>query len=187
MTARLPPAAAAKLQSLAQAAADSFALRKSANDTVSELRDSIFRMRNARIDDSERVAEIEAAIVAAEKVQQQRQAQHNNHAQILSRVQSWLRSLPHGAVIEAVKLRKPPLRRNETHKQAAEAAAAVAEQARRELQVLQAAPLPIAELKEAAALYVFSDLAARGRPKLGVDRGELQIRWGKRRVWRTAR
>jgi hypothetical protein len=177
MTPKLPASAASKLQSLAQAAADSFALRKAANDRVSELRDHIFRLRNAKIDDPVQFVEIEAAIVAAEARQRERQVAHNAAAQTVSRVQSWLRSLPPGAIVEPVKLRKPTLKKGQTHREAAESAAAVVEQAQSELRALQAAPLPISELKEAAAVYVFGDLAKRGRPKLGVARGDLAVDW----------
>jgi hypothetical protein len=73
-------------------------------------------------------------------------------------------------------LRKPPLKKHQTHAQAAADAAAVVEQARRELRILQAAPLPIAELKEYASMWVI-ERARRGAPRVSADRGQLHIQF----------
>jgi hypothetical protein len=109
--------------------------------------------------------------------QAEQQARHQARAALNAQVRHWLLSLGPSVVIEAAKPLKPKLKAGETLVSAVEKLRKQIGALRAEHQHTKTAAPTIAEMKAAAAEHV-SKLAERGKPRLIIEHGKFELRFG---------
>lgn len=101
---------------------------------------------------------------------------HRAFANLVTRLETWLRTLPRDTVLVPVRRTTVHLSKNESLPEAIARVRTEIASAQAGLSAVQSAPLPKAALKQAARDYV-DGLTLRGRPRLNSDRNGLTIRF----------
>lgn len=107
---------------------------------------------------------------------------HSELASLCASIRHWLQTLPHGAALELAKPVDAKLLKGETLAQAIGRVRDEITSTRQHLRTIQQAPLPKADLKAEARVYV-AGLAAAGRPHISGNRSSLSVVFGDDKSW----
>jgi hypothetical protein len=125
----------------------------------------------------EAIREVQSEIDRLASERQKREAKRDDTARLVGALRGWLQDCSIRAQPLAPHQHQPPkLRDNETPMDALPRIRGEIERLGRDLQLLAAAALPIAEMRERARQWV-SELASAGRPVLRTAAGAFSIEW----------
>jgi hypothetical protein len=167
----LPPAARTKLTIIQGETVDARDAAASASRRMAELRKSLEYSQDQRLPNA---GAINAEIIRLDKVRKAADTRHAELAGLAANLNDWLQSLPPHAVLESVRTPSLKLEKNISLSDLVASTRDEIHEHQSAVRTVQAAPPPVADLKQAARDYVQA-LAQRGRPRVTAGAEGLQV------------